>query len=168
MPRPKQHQVKLSKDQYWQLHELINKGHGSARVIRRAHVLLLAAEDREDREVAEALHLNAQTVYQLRKRFAQEGLEAALYDKPRLGSKPRLDSKQKALLVALACSQPDDRESWTMQLLADKLVELKVRTGPFPGAVLSKTVDAISDETVRRTLKKTNLSRGKRSSLEWA
>jgi putative transposase len=78
-------------------------------------------------------------------------LEATLYDKPRLGSKPMLDGKQEALLVALACSQPDERESWTMQLLADKLVELKV-------------VDAISDETVRRTLKKTTSNRGKRSS----
>ncbi len=151
MPRPKQHCVKLSETQTQQLHELINKGRASARVIRRAHVLLLAAEDREDKEVAAALHLNAQTVYQLRKRFALEGLEATLYDKPRLGSKPMLDGKQEALLIALACSQPDERESWTMQLLADKLVELKV-------------VDAISDETVRRTLKKTSLSRGKRSS----
>ena len=118
-------------------------------------MLRLAAEDKEDREVAEALHLNAQTVYQLRKRFAQEGLEAALYDKPRPGGKPKLDGKQEALLIALACSQPDERENWTMQLLADKLVELNV-------------VNEISDETVRRTLKKTNLSRGKRSSLERA
>lgn len=151
MPRPKQHQVKLSETQKQQLHELINKGHGSARVIRRAHVLLLATEDREDKEVAAALHLNAQTVYQLRKRFAQQGLEAALYDKPRPGGKPKLDGKQEALLIALACSKPDDRESWTMQLLADKMVELKV-------------VDAISDETVRRTLKKTTSNRGKQSS----
>ncbi len=148
MPRPKQHHVKLIETQAQQLHELISKGRASARVIRRAHVLLLAAQDKEDKEVAAALHLNAQTVYQLRKRFALEGLEATLYDKARLGSKPLLDCKQEALLVALACSQPDDRESWTMQLLADKLVELKV-------------VDAISDETVRRTLKKTTLNPGK-------
>ncbi len=151
MPRPKQHHVKLSETQAQRLHELINKGRASARVIRRAHVLLLAAKDKEDKEVAAALHLNAQTVYQLRRRFALEGLEATLYDKPRLGSKPMLDGKQEALLIALACSQPDERESWTMQLLADKLVELKV-------------VDAISDETVRRTLKKTTSSRGRRSS----
>lgn len=151
MPRPKQHHVKLSETQAQQLHELISKGRASARVIRRAHVLLLAAQDKEDKEVAAALHLNAQTVYQLRRRFALEGLEATLYDKPRLGSKPMLDGKQEALLIALACSQPDERENWTMQLLADKLVELKV-------------VEAISDETVRRTLKKTTSSRGKRSS----
>lgn len=150
MTRPKLHRVELTESHVQRLHDLINKGHASARVIRRAHVLLLAAEDQEDRDVAAALHLNAQTVYQLRKRFASEGLEATLYDKPRLGSKPMLNGKQEALLVALACSQPDTRESWTMQLLADKLVELKV-------------VDSISDETVRRTLKKTGLSLGKSS-----
>ena len=91
------------------------------------------------------------TVLNIRRRFAVGGIEAALYDKPRPGAVPKLDGKQEALLVALACSQPDDRESWTMQLLADKLVELKV-------------VEAISDETVRRTLKKTSLSRGRSSS----
>ncbi len=155
MPRPKKHRVELNGSDSQRLHDLINKGHASARVIRRAHVLLLAAEDEEDKDVAAALHLNAQTVYQLRKRFALEGLEAALFDKPRLGSKPMLDGKQEALLVALACSQPDDRESWTMQLLADKLVELEV-------------VASISDETVRRTLKKTSSSRGRKSSLERA
>lgn len=142
------HHVELNEGDSQRLHDLINKGHASARVIRRAHVLLLAAEDKEDKDVAAALHLNAQTVYQLRKRFALEGLEATLYDKPRLGSKPMLDGKQEALLIALACSQPDERESWTMQLLADKLVDLKV-------------VDTISDETVRRTLKKTTSSRDK-------
>ena len=151
MPRPKQYRVELSEKQRQQLQDCINKGHASARVIRRAHVLLLSAEDKADKAVATALHLNAQTVYQLRKRFVQEGLDAALYDKPRPGGKPKLDGKQEALLVALACSQPEARESWTMQLLADKLVELKV-------------VDEISDETVRRTLKKTRSSRGKRNS----
>ena len=148
MPRPKQYRVVLDAQQKRQLQEFIRRGHASARVIRRAHVLLLAAEDKQDKEVAAVLHLNAQTVYQLRKRFVAKGLQAALYDKPRPGGAPKLDGKQEALLVALACSQPDECESWTMQLLADKLVELKV-------------VDSISDETVRRTLKKTTLNRGR-------
>lgn len=151
MPRPKRYRIVLNEQQKRQLQEFISKGQASARVIRRAHVLLLAAEDKQDKEVAAALHLNAQTVYQLRKRFVAAGLEATLYDKPRPGAAPKLDGKQEALLIALACSQPDDRESWTMQLLADKLVELKV-------------VDAISDETVRRTLKKTTSNPGRRNS----
>ena len=80
----------------------------------------------------------------IRKRFVEGGLEAALTERPRPGGKPKLDGKAEATLVAWACSTPpDDRKQWTMQLLADKLIELKL-------------VEAISDETVRRTLKKTN------------
>ncbi len=59
MPRPKMHRVELSDSDVQRLHDLINKGRASARVIQRAHVLLLAAKDREDKEVAAALHLNA-------------------------------------------------------------------------------------------------------------
>ncbi len=151
MPRPKRYRIVLNEQQKRQLQEFVSKGQASARVIRRADALLLTTEDKQDKEVAAALHLNAQTVYQLRKRFGAVGLEATLYDKPRPGAAPKLDGKQEALLVALSCSTPDDRENWTMQLLADKLVELKV-------------VDAISDETVRRTLKKTTSSLGKSDS----
>ncbi len=116
-----------------------------------ACILLLAHKQWFDKDVAEALQVSASTVMNVRKRFGAGGLDAALYDKPRPGAVRKLDGKQEALLVALACSQPDERETWTMQLLADKLVELNV-------------VDEISDETVRRTLKKTRSSRGRRSS----
>jgi len=89
------------------------------------------------------------TVSSTRERWVRE---KRLEDLPRLGSKPMLDAKQESLLIALACSDaPSGRDEWTMQLLADKLVELKV-------------VERISDETVRRTLKKTSLSRGKSNS----
>lgn len=77
--------------------------------------------------------------------------EKRLDDLPRQGSRPLLDAKQESLLIALACSDaPEGRDEWTMQLLAEKLVELKV-------------VDAISDETVRRTLKKTSSNPGSKS-----
>lgn len=150
MPRPKQHSVSLNDEEHTQLKALIRKGEGNARVLTRARILLLAHDNYFDKDTAEVLRVSASTVLSVRKRFVNEGLEAALYDRARPGAAPRLDGKQEALLVALACSQPDERESWTMQLLADKLVELKV-------------VDAISDETVRRTLKKTTSSRGRRS-----
>jgi hypothetical protein len=84
------------------------------------------------------------TVERTRRRFVEGGeVERALGDKPRPGGRPKLDGKQEAHLVALACSAPaEGRARWTMQLLADRLVELAL-------------VDAISDETVRRALKKT-------------
>lgn len=151
MSRPKQHPISLNDEQHEQLNKLLSKGEANARVLTRARILLLAHKQWFDKDVAEALQVSASTVMNVRKRFSAGGLETALYDKPRPGAVRKLDGKQEALLVALACSQPDERESWTMQLLADKLVELNV-------------VDEISDETVRRTLKKTRSSRGKRSS----
>jgi Homeodomain-like domain len=79
-------------------------------------------------------------------------LERALTEKPRPGGRAKLDGRQEAFLIALACSQaPEGRSRWTMQLLADQLVELQI-------------VEAISDETVRRTLKKTRSNPGARSS----
>jgi transposase len=151
MSRPKQHPVSLNDEQHEQLNKLLSKGEANARVLTRARILLLAHKQWFDKDVAEALQVNPSTVMNVRKRFGTGGLDAALYDKPRPGAVRKLDGKQEALLVALACSQPDERETWTMQLLADKLVELNV-------------VDEISDETVRRTLKKTRSSRGRRSS----
>jgi transposase len=90
------------------------------------------------------------TVERVRQRFVEEGLEAALgHKKPDRPSRPRkLDGRAEARLIALACSAPPEgRTEWTMQLLADQLVQLEV-------------VDSVSDETVRRVLKKTRSSRG--------
>lgn len=143
MGRPKLYPVKLTNQQHQQLKDLTRKGKTKARVTTRARILLLASENREDKEVAHALQVSLATVKASRKRFNQQGLEAALSEKPRPGATPKLDAKQEAVLIALACSDPPgERESWTMQLLSDRLVELEV-------------VDSISDETVRRTLKKT-------------
>ena len=152
MPNPKKYVVELTKEQRSYLLDLLKKGEGKARMLTRAHILLLSAEGKTDSFIAEVLKVNPQTVRNIRKRFAEEGLEAALKERPRPGAQPKLDGKGEAFLVALACSEPPGgREHWTMQLLADKLVELGV-------------VDSISDETVRRVLKKTGLSPGRRNS----
>jgi transposase len=90
-------------------------------------------------------------VERTRQRFVEEELEAALSERPRPGQPRKLNGKKEALLVALACSDPPKgHQKWTMQLLADRLVELKV-------------VDSIADETVRRVLKKTMSNPGRRS-----
>lgn len=89
-------------------------------------------------------------VERIRKRFHEGGLENALYEKPRPGGQRRLEGKQEAHLIALACSAPPEgHEHWTLKLLADRLVQLEL-------------VDSIAPETVRLALKKTNLNLGKR------
>ena len=118
----------------------------------RARLLLKADADGPgwtDSQIAEALETSPLAVARLRKRCVLEGLDAALCPRPQAVRKPRkLDGVGEARLVVLACGKaPEGRSQWTMQLLADKLVELKI-------------VDEISDETVRLTLKKTNFNPG--------
>ncbi len=135
--------VDLSDEEKTVLAGLAKKGKTSARKINRARILLLADEGRTDRAIAEALGIGASTVERTRKRFVMEGgLEEALNERPRPGGKRKLTGKQEAYLLALASSDPPEgKKRWTMQLLADRLVELEV-------------ADSISDETVRRTLKR--------------
>ena len=146
----KKYVVNLSKEEKEQLEELTSKGHSAARKLRRAHILLLADEGLKDVEIAKALNAAVTTVERVRKRFVEEGLEAALSERPRIGGalRRKLDGKGEAYLVALACSEaPEGRNRWTMQLLADRLIEVGL-------------VEEISEETVRRALKKGMLSRG--------
>lgn len=150
--RPQTYRVELSEEDRVRLLLLIRQGAAPARVIRRAHTLLQASEGAFDHEIAAALHVHRTSVQRTRRRFVEEGLEAALHERPRPGAEPTLDGKGEAFLVALACSTPPEgKKHWSLQLLADKLVELSV-------------VEAISDETVRRVLKKTRPSPGSASS----
>jgi transposase len=148
----KLHVVKLTQEERDRLLALTRKGTTSARMLKRAHILLLTDEGIKDETIASIVKSSVSTVERTRKRFIQAGVDAALKEKPRPGAEPRLDGRAEAHLVALACSTPPEgRKKWTMQLLADRLVELQF-------------VDSISDETVRRTLKKTTSSPGRRSS----
>jgi transposase len=138
----KQYIVTLTPDERAQLVALTRKGKASARQVTRAHVLLHAADGLKDSEIAAAAHTSVPTVARIRKRFVQGRVQEAITERYRKGGRPKLDLKQEARLIALSCSTPPQgRKDWTMQLLADKLVELGV-------------VEEISDETVRRALKK--------------
>lgn len=140
--------VDLTEEERTFLLDFINRGTQSARKLRRARTLLLADEGKTDREIAEALHTSTPTVQRTRRRFVEGGLARALNEDPRPGAGKKLDAKGEAVLETLARSEPPaGRKRWTLQLLADRLVELKV-------------VDSISDETVRRELKKSGLSLG--------
>jgi transposase len=144
----KRYIVTLTEDARAQLLALTKQGKVSARPLTRAHILLQADAGGLDTVMAAALHVGIATVERVRKRFVEEGLEAALRERPRPGGQRKLDGQQEAFLMALACrTPPEGRTSWTMPLLAPKLVECRVS-------------DTISDETVRRTLQKTHSSRG--------
>ena len=102
-----------------------------------------------DSDIAKIFKTSVPTIERLRKRFVEEGLEASLNNKPKKPKDRKLDGAGEAKLVSLACSNPPEGYSkWTLQLLSDKLVELKI-------------VDTIAKETVRQTLKKMNLSLGR-------
>lgn len=141
----KKYIVDLQKEERRVLQRVIRSGRHSTRKIRWAHVLLKADDGWKDQEIATALDISLPTVQRIRQRFVEEGLEVALgawSHKPRPYLQ-RLDGKQEAKLIAIACSKaPQGRTRWTLRLLADKMVELQV-------------VESVSYQTVRRVLKKT-------------
>jgi transposase len=142
--------VDLTENEREQLLNIARKGKSSARKVKRTLILCKADEGLNDQEIAQALLVGAATVSRVRQRFVEEGLESALNERPRPGQRRKLDGKQEAHLVAVACSQPPAGHArWTLKLLAEKVVELEY-------------ADSISPETVRQVLKKTNSSRGRR------
>jgi hypothetical protein len=150
----KKYKVTLGADERQLLHDLVAAGKAAAKKLAHARILLKAdaapdGPDWTDTRIAEAVEVNRTTVEQVRQRFVEQGLEAALVRKKqdRPSRERKLDGAGEARLIALACSQPPrGRAAWTLRLLADRLVELEV-------------VDTISTETVRQALKKTNSSR---------
>jgi transposase len=146
----KKYIVDLSPDEREQLQQLIRRGKTSARKLTRARILLKATDGCTDEEIVAALNIGVSTVERIRKRFVEAGLDA-INERPRPGKRPKLGAKAEARLIAEACSKaPDGRQRWTLQLLADRVVQLKL-------------VDSCSYELVRRTLKKTSSSPGSNS-----
>ena len=144
--------VTLTEAERQELERLIRSGESSARTQTLARILLLTDENQKKKkrteEIASVLMCSLPTITALRKKFMEDGLENALYDRPRPGAVPKITGEVEAQLTLLACSAPPEgRSRWTLQLLADKLVELKL-------------VDSISDVAVMKRLKKMNLSLG--------
>jgi len=140
--------LELSETECQKLGELVRKGENKARVITRARILLLSDEGRSDQQIADALKIGRATVERIRRRAVREGVETALVDRPRPGSEPKLNVKQEAQLVAIACSEPPPgQKRWTIRLLMEEVMQQKI-------------VASISFETVRRIVKKTMSSPG--------
>jgi hypothetical protein len=142
----KKYIVKLSEEEREELQELIAKGQASARKLAHARILLKADSSEggpgwTDQYIAEAVEVSVATIERVRERFVEESLTAALHRHrsvtPRLR---KLDGEQEAHLIALTCSQPEEgQQRWTLQLLADRLVQLHI-------------VEKISRETIRQVL----------------
>jgi len=150
----KLYKVELTKEERKELTAIVTKGTGNARRIRRAQMLLMADEAQKDggwkdEDIAKALNAHATTVARTRKACVLNGIEAAMnHTRPTKTRRKTLDGAAEARLAQLACSQaPDGHENWTMELLANKLIQLEI-------------VETVSKETVRTTLKKMNLSLG--------
>jgi transposase len=149
----KKYPVTLTEAEREQLKSLIAAGTAPARKLTHARILLKADQSSEgagwvDEQVAEAVEVSQPTVSRVRKRYFEEGLEAALNRRlPNREYQRKLDGEQEARLITLACSEPPEGQArWSLRLLADKLVELEV-------------VEEVSYQTVRRILKKTTSSR---------
>lgn len=150
MPAKKYH-VELTAAEYKSLEQRLRRGTQAARKWIRARILLKAALGMSDEEIAQEIDSSVATIERTRPRFATHRLEA-LEELPRPGRKRRLDARGEARLIAEACSPaPGGREHWTLQLLADRAVEVHL-------------AESCSDDTVHRLLKKTRLSRGCNSS----
>jgi transposase len=136
------YRVMLTPDEVEMLEALLRKGTSAARKQTRARILLKAAAGNKDAKIIDALAVSATMIYNTRQKCVEEGVEAALQDRPRPGKAPKLTDKQCAHLIATACTPaPVGHNHWTLRLLADQVVQLGY-------------ADSFSHETVRRLLKK--------------
>ena len=150
--RTKKHKVYLKPDQRKELEKIVSRGKHTATIVKRANILLCLDENtgpvmKQD-EIAKVLIVSTVTIMNISKQFVQEGLESVLNIKKRKTPpiKPIATGEVEAKIIALACSEPPEgRNRWTLRLLESKAVELEI-------------VDAISDNTIGRLLKKHHLS----------
>lgn len=135
--------IKLKAKEEKILKTLVSKGAEKARKITRCRILLLCNSNQSKKSIALALSIDLNTISNVCRRYLEEGLEAAINEKPRSGAPTIFDGKLKAKITALACSKPPEgRSQWSLRLLADKAVELEL-------------VDSISHMNIGRILKKT-------------
>ena len=153
MPK-KKYIVSLTSSERDFLEQLTKKGKIAAYKMNHARILLKADINQEeggwiDRKISESLDIGHATIERVRQRFVEEGIEAALNRREQKKRRPKIiDGEKEAYLIAIACSEtPKGKSNWTLQMLADKMVELNC-------------VEQVSTETIRQSLKKTNLNLG--------
>ena len=146
----KKYKIDLKKEEREYLKDIVHKGTHKSEVINRARILLLTHEGKTEHKIVEILGVCRATVENVKRKFYLEGL-TSIMDKPKSGRPKKLDGQMQARLIAIACSAPPEgHDRWTMELLANAMVELKI-------------VDSIADNTVWRCLKKVKLNHGYKS-----
>lgn len=151
--RPRKYHVTLTKAEYQELLNLVRKGKASAQKIRHANILLALDETFNEKPgsidaIKKAYHTNEHTICEIAKRFIENGLESALNRKKQVNRHHKITGEVEAQMIMIACSDvPEGHDHWTLQMIADRLVELKV-------------IDSISPTAVGTTLKKIKLSPG--------
>jgi transposase len=139
------YRITLTPEEREQLCSLVQGGKGRFRRLKRAQILLAASSGSRDAMIAKNVAVGASTIYRTKRRFVEEGLEAALSEEPRPGADRKLAAKEEALLIATACSAPPaGRARWTLALLADAMVRLTRHS-------------SLSSETIRRRLAENQL-----------
>ncbi len=142
----KSHCVKLSTHERQYLQKIVESGEDKARKITRCRVLLSADQGKTDQEISDALNVCLATIFNIRRRYSQGGLERAINEEARSGQPPKFKGKTMAKITAIACSKPPEGHAkWSLRLLADRAIELDI-------------VEAISHVSVHNILKKTNSS----------
>ena len=148
----KRYTIQLTTEERERLNRLVRGGKHAARIVTRARILIKIDEGWTVPRIAAALDVSEGTVYAVKRRYAAEGLDGVVNDRVQANRFRKLDQKAEAHLIALACSDaPEGHDHWTLQLLADRMVELGL-------------VESLSYETVRLKLKKTSSSPGGSSS----
>ena len=148
VPRMEKRVIHLHLREREKLSKLVRNGKIEADIVKRAYMLLHSDRGMSDLAIAAFLLCSEDTVRRARVRYLTEGLEAALEDQVHPGREPALNAQQEAYLIARACSNPPEgRDRWTLELLTQRMVD-------------AEQVVELSSETVRLTLKKTNLNLG--------
>ena len=147
----KKHSIQLTEEQRQALEALISKGQAPARTIAHAHILLKSDEGTwTDAQISQAFGVSEATIWRVRRRFLEGGLEEALHRRPQpeRPEKRKITGEQEAHLVALVCSPPPTGyQRWSIRLVRKHVVELEI-------------VQQVGRETIRQTLKKMNSSPG--------
>lgn len=119
------YRVTLSDAEQAQLQALLSAGRSCVREVKRAQILLAAAEGQTEQHIAKAVRTSVATIYRLKRSFVEDGFDAALHEAPRPGGCRKLSGKEEALLIATACSAPPQGQAhWSLELLADEMVRL--------------------------------------------